>query len=53
MADDAAAGHKLTSEDLAERYQEAKRFTSGTVFGTGNSVLNAVVRDEVIRRREA
>ena len=44
---------KLSSEVLEARYQEARRFTSGTVFGSGNGVLNSVARDEVVRRREA
>ena len=53
MADDAAAGHKLSSDVLQSRYKEAPRFTAGTVFGVGNGVLNSGVRDEVMRRREA
>ena len=50
---DAEVGHKLSSAELQARYKESSRFTSGKVFGKGNGVLNAAVRDEVINRRRA
>ena len=49
MADDTAAGHKLSSNVLQLWYKEPPRFTAGTVFGVGNGVLNAGVRNKVMR----
>ena len=53
MAEDAAMENQLTSEELQNRYKEAKRFTTGALFGKGDGHLGPEVRDEVIRRNEA
>ena len=49
MADDVANSNQLTPEELKKRYQETKRFTTGTVFAKGNGMLGKEVRDKVIR----
>ena len=50
MAADAATGNLVPTEELLKRYKEAKQFTSGTVFGSGNGELGTAARDKVIRR---
>jgi hypothetical protein len=39
-------------ERLKEFYASAKRMTAGTIFGTGNGLLQEEVRDEVRAREQ-
>ena len=43
MVEDASMDNCLSPEELKERYMEAKRFTSGVVFGVGDGYLGPVV----------
>jgi hypothetical protein len=48
-----SAGERLTFEELEARYGEARRFTTGTVFGCGDGYLGKAVLEEVIKRNTA
>ena len=43
----------LTSEELNKRYAQAKRFSTGVVFGQGDAYLGPEVRDKVIATNNA
>ena len=48
MAEDASIENCIPPEELKERFKEAKRFTSGVVFGVGDVYPGPAVWDDVI-----